>query len=798
MTDIDNCGACGVACVGGSCRNGRCVPLPDSAQTVCRAERLRIWLNAFVPEEGPHAPHSVSIDGQPQSIFSVPGSVATPPSGQPLLFLTDRPLQDPHLLPEPGSFSIDPNAPSQAQLVFEIFLPEMRLDHVTTLGGRLIQVAERQGQVSLLCERSLGEPFLPGGGFWQQSSLSPDGARLTIALDAAWRLGNEDVAGPSCVDVDLSLIRVKGSLIITKRDISVFDPASAGFDASVRVQFVDSEIPDQQGFVTPFPAFELYAALDDGNRQPVFRQSPANAWVDPAAPELVMVSDAANLRLRCGCKGCEPGRSCTALSSTSPETSCSELDGSFVLASAAAAADPACLASGTALAGCASARLNVGDDLEVVRKVTVAASAGGHPTIVTQPVYRYDTRGTRAIPPIGMQAKTGDVIEINARHSIGFERGIAPFVLYRIDGAHFPPREVFRSNGFPFESASDDTAPFFTASFANQTEPLHDRGTICCSDGQAFPCVDHRSDPDNCGGCGINCANDEICSGGECRCPAPLTSFNGFCVDPIRTDHACGPLFENCTAHEPPMICVRSTCVTKNCDPGMHACGDRCMNDDSAASCGARCEPCPEPGVASSHTTCENFNCSWRCDAGFHLCPGDICLSDDDVGSCGDRCEPCPFPRNGNVACVDQLCRFAGCNEGFQQCGEECFSFFDESHCLDCNTQCTPGVDRCTVAGCCPNSSTICDFQCVNLSFSHEHCGECFHDCGDLTCCGGCTDTRSDFGNCGGCGNACQLGEECIESVCMRIPDPPPPDCPPGSIPDGAGGCKPEFLGPEG
>src|SRR5262249_18418180 len=48
--------------------------------------------------------------------------------------------------------------------------------------------------------------------------------------------------------------------------------------------------------------------------------------------------------------------------------------------------------------------------------------------------------------------------------------------------------------------------------------------------------------------------------------------------------------------------------------------------------------------------------------------------------------------------------------------------------------------------------------------------GNCLPDCGPLTQCGSsCVDVRSEFFNCGGCGQACPLGEACVEGSRTNI-----------------------------
>src|SRR5262249_4034846 len=58
-----------------------------------------------------------------------------------------------------------------------------------------------------------------------------------------------------------------------------------------------------------------------------------------------------------------------------------------------------------------------------------------------------------------------------------------------------------------------------TVQYAGQTVTSCPMGQTLCSG----VCVNGSSDPNNCGGCGINCAVNKpgsACSGGSCQCPA--------------------------------------------------------------------------------------------------------------------------------------------------------------------------------------------------------------------------------------------------------------------------------------
>ena len=77
--------------------------------------------------------------------------------------------------------------------------------------------------------------------------------------------------------------------------------------------------------------------------------------------------------------------------------------------------------------------------------------------------------------------------------------------------------------------------------------------------------------------------------------------------------------------------------------------------------------------------------------------------------------------------------------------------------------------------GVCPEGRTDCGGDCIDLSTSHENCGECGNACGDaevcsegrcddacatglVECSGGCVDIRTDAGHCGACNSACPAG----------------------------------------
>lgn len=120
-------------------------------------------------------------------------------------------------------------------------------------------------------------------------------------------------------------------------------------------------------------------------------------------------------------------------------------------------------------------------------------------------------------------------------------------------------------------------------------------------------CVDRRSDPGHCDGCGQSCAADTVCQEGACvaGCDAPKAACGGGCVDKATDSLHCGDCGESCVADE--------LCLAGECRPYVVI--------DGCASC-----PCDE-----------------ACEAG-------------ETDSDGDEQQCCDSPFLGVPVCVDGEC----------------------------------------------------------------------------------------------------------------------------------------------
>lgn len=181
---------------------------------------------------------------------------------------------------------------------------------------------------------------------------------------------------------------------------------------------------------------------------------------------------------------------------------------------------------------------------------------------------------------------------------------------------------------------------------------------------------------DNCGGCGVKCADGEPCTKGVCGCPAPFVNCNGQCVDLESDPTNCGACGQLCDDPAPPpwefrdfMQCTKGTCG-RSCEGGYGDCdGDRAtngceqrLNDD--ANCGACGQAC------ANGTKCVLFDDAWQCGcpAGLRACPFfdglrclDVLSDPNNCGGCGVTCQS-GESANANLASSAPVCRGGVCD----------------------------------------------------------------------------------------------------------------------------------------
>ncbi len=307
-------------------------------------------------------------------------------------------------------------------------------------------------------------------------------------------------------------------------------------------------------------------------------------------------------------------------------------------------------------------------------------------------------------------------------------------------------------------------------------------------DGRMDEGFDTRTDPDNCGACGVSCefGNAEgACRAGECvltGCPPgsadldrdPTNGCEHACeandqpeiCDEVdndcdgRTDEGfdlqfdlnhCGGCGVACSFPRAQALCDRGACVLARCEAGF---GDQ--DGDPSNGCEAECEP-DNPGVEVCDE--EDNDCDGIIDEGF-----DADVDPENCGGCGVRCA---FA-NAAARCADATCEIAGCDEGF----------VDADGLADngCEALCEPSNEGVEVCDAVDNDCNGTIDDGFDLEGDLENCGACGEVCrppnADPTCDAGrcaidiCTpgfaDVDGDAAN--GCERACERSNDGVEA----------------------------------
>lgn len=161
--------------------------------------------------------------------------------------------------------------------------------------------------------------------------------------------------------------------------------------------------------------------------------------------------------------------------------------------------------------------------------------------------------------------------------------------------------------------------------------------TVCKSG-----CVDLATDVHDCGACGATCAESQSCTGGQCMCAGGSMACAGACVD-ARTDASnCGACGVVCKGSTP--FCSQGFC-TASCVADLTACDRACVDTlTSARNCGA----CNRPCLASA--TCSAGTCS--CAANLTSCAGQCVDTRTNAAHCGG----CDLPCATGLACRGGRC----------------------------------------------------------------------------------------------------------------------------------------------
>ncbi len=317
-----------------------------------------------------------------------------------------------------------------------------------------------------------------------------------------------------------------------------------------------------------------------------------------------------------------------------------------------------------------------------------------------------------------------------------------------------------------------------------------DGGIACkatCADGYrdcagAFNgCETDISKSDNCGGCGIKCSANYVCSKGAggiygcvSTCPAGQLQCvaGGDCIDTTTDTAHCGGCTTPCSppANADP-TCAGSTCGFR-CKALFHDCGGVCVPDSTVTACGVACKDCTPSASLNVTPSCDLGACTYTCLGGTADCDNDL-----PQGTSGDGCEvalatstkhcgTCPNdctlqgPSGSTASCVGGACNFA-CNGGSHNCAAACVPDNSTAQCGAGCVDCAANAPAQSSLSC---NSGSCAYACA-LGFA-----DCNGDIGLLGAGNGCeTNTTNDNANCGGCNAPCTGSTYCCKSACIDV-----------------------------
>jgi hypothetical protein len=230
------------------------------------------------------------------------------------------------------------------------------------------------------------------------------------------------------------------------------------------------------------------------------------------------------------------------------------------------------------------------------------------------------------------------------------------------------------------DGAIDDGVTVAAGSACTDGDVVCAQGYEDCAAGAAVLCANTQTDPNNCGGCGLefSCGSGGVCIAGVCDCPPSAnvmecTGPNAGCADLSKSELNCGTCGNGCAGGQGGVFeaCIASSCVAcggenepccdnaglalisgcapgLTCEGGAGAVGSKCTCAAGSSKCGDACVD-----LANDEQNCGE--CGMACGA------NEVCTADGCQG-CGGLGELCctpfglPFCTGGRVCGPDDTC----------------------------------------------------------------------------------------------------------------------------------------------
>jgi hypothetical protein len=350
----------------------------------------------------------------------------------------------------------------------------------------------------------------------------------------------------------------------------------------------------------------------------------------------------------------------------------------------------------------------------------------------------------------------------------------------RLVGDYAAPSPTFESPDSGAEAAAPEPGSVAMCPVTTCTLPW-----ATCSSSE-FPCsTDLSNDRDNCGGCGIRCGDGAGdlgknwgCVNGQCTfgCHNGSGSRKANCDgDPTNGCEAnvdddpnnCGDCGLKCANGE---LCAKGQCVDPCKLAGLpDTCSGRCTNlsrdDGNCGTCGTACDPTgpgapplpPDMYYGCNGGTCGRRKCVSPNTLDCNNDPSDGCEvtvhTDDHCNGCNDAC---PAGKHCRLRGKKYVCECQ--DDRMTLCGFFCVDLdSDVENCGGCNRVC-PGLDL-------SHSVATCTFGVCS-----SHCASGYADCDGIADNGCEVNTQIDNGNCGTCGHGCLPDQVCSGGKCLVAP----------------------------
>jgi len=253
------------------------------------------------------------------------------------------------------------------------------------------------------------------------------------------------------------------------------------------------------------------------------------------------------------------------------------------------------------------------------------------------------------------------------------------------------------------------------------------------------------------------------------ECEFPYIEVGGQCVP--GTHDCCGANCIDCTQNPDLPPNAEGVCVFRDgdyvcdyvCNTDYHKCVNNefwwCYGNNDAQHCGPMCDTCEAPDHANG--TCNDNTCSYECignwfdcdRASFNGCEADLA---NDINTCGDCDTACQAPDNATPLCANRTCSWS-CNDGYHQCGDQCYVNSDADHC-------GPGCETCPEGD---NGDRMCAMDNDLGQYACDYrCDIGWEDC---TAAAGCeTSVYTDTSNCGTCNHVCNTTVANADPTCVN------------------------------